>query len=126
MAASAGMRPSPVRVRYAAMAFCLVAAGLGCYAAIETILYIPALLSTKLAHPPHLGRLIAPLVASMLLTPFAALSAWQLLRRSASHLEMLRDWSLGAVILWGGLYVYLFLLNDPIPPQAHHLDKFVV
>jgi len=126
MAVTGGIAVTPAGVRYAAMGFCLIAAGLACYAAVDTIRYIPALLSTKLAHPPHLGRLMAPLILTVLLIPFAALSAWQLWRRSAPHLEMLHDWSIGAVILWGGVYLYLFLLNDPIPPQAHHLDKFVV
>ena len=113
-------------LRYAALGFCLLAAGLALYTAIDSVRYIPALLSTKLAYPPHLGRLIAPLIVCVLLIPFAGLSAWQLRRQSAAQLETLRDWSAGAVLLWGGLYLYLFLLNYPIPPQAHHLDKFVI
>jgi len=113
-------------LRYAALGFCLLAAGLALYTAIDSVRYIPALLSTKLAYPPHLGRLIAPLIVCLLLIPFAVRSAWQLRRQSAAHLEILRDWSVGAVSLWSALYLYLFLLNDPIPPQAHHLDKFVV
>lgn len=39
---------------------------------------------------------------------------------------MASRWSTGFILVWGILFGYAWLVNAPVPPQAHHTDKFLL
>ncbi|MGQ0811849.1 MAG: SGNH/GDSL hydrolase family protein [Nitrospiraceae bacterium] len=53
-------------------------------------------------------------------------AAWRLKESSSGQRSLAEQWSLLWILLWSLAFGYVLLVNYPIPPQAHHTDKFLI
>ena len=88
--------------------------------------YLLALRDAKQAIPPRTFNLIVALPMLVLLPVSLFGSAWCAVRRDSPQWTVASRWSPGLIALWSAVIGYLLLLNYPVPPQVHHVDKFVI
>lgn len=99
--------------------FALAAAG-------DIVWYLQTLRDAKQAVPPRTGNLVFVLPVLVLLAASLAGSAWRLVRPTSPQGAAASRWSPWFVALWAAVIGYALLLNYPLPPHVHHVDKFLI
>lgn len=106
--------------------FCGCGAILAFAALSDIIHFLQGLPLTKLAKRPRIHGLLLllPILAGLAVS--LACSAWQVFSRDPAQAAFARGTSLGFMSIWALVSMFLLLVNYPIPPQAHHVDKFLI
>lgn len=106
----------------------LCAAGGACAlaAAGDIAWYLQTLRDAKQAIPPRTGNLMLALPVLALLAASLAGSAWRVARSGSPQQAAASRWSPWFVMLWAAVIGYVLLLNYPVPPHVHHVDKFLI
>ena len=107
-------------------ALCVGGAGFALATAWDAAQFISAVQDSKLASPHPTSTLLIILPALTALALSLAVTAWQLVRDSSKQRELAARCSVWDVLLWTTLCLYALLVNYPVPPQAHHRDKFLL
>ena len=99
--------------------FSLVMAG-------DIVLFLRNLADSRLANPPRKGPLLLLLPILAILTVSLSRAGWRALQRNSPQRLVMVQWALPSVFLWASVAWLAFLVHYPIPPQAHHTDKFLI
>lgn len=106
----------------------LCAAGgvLALAAAGDIVWYLQALRDAKQAVPPRTGNLVFVLPVLALLAVALLGAAWRAVCQGSPQWAAASRWSPWFVALWAAVIGYTLLLNYPLPPHVHHVDKFLI
>lgn len=106
--------------------FCALGGVLALAAAGDIVWYLQALRDAKQAVPPRTGNLVFVLPVLALLAASFAGSAWRVVHPASPQRAAASRWSPWVVALWTAVIGYALLLNYPVPPHVHHMDKFLI
>ena len=92
--------------------------------AVHLIVFLSHLPFAKHTVPPRTDILITIIVVAIVLSAVLAGVAVGTCRATAVR-RTVSGWSPLFVLLWSFVFGYLLLVNYPLPPHVHHLDKFL-
>lgn len=117
--------------REAALLAMILVCGLAVIVALLTacdiaVFVLTARPASRLADPPRTSKLlmVGALTVAVGLTFGMALT--RLLRRGSAQQNVVTPWSLGSVVLWAGLTLFLYGIYYPLPYHSHHIDKVLL
>lgn len=105
---------------------CALGAGFALWAAAELAWYLWTLRLSKLANPPRPGLLPVILALLAALAVLLAVASWRTWQAGSPQQKTAARWSPMAGALWALVLGFLLAVNFPVPPQAHHVDKFFI
>ena len=114
------------RAAVAVAGLCVAGAVLALLMLAEIGWFLFSLKASPLAEPPRTGNLLLALPVLVGLALSLAVVARRTIRPGSLHHAAASRWSVGFILVWGGLFGYAWLVNDPVPPQAHHTGKFLL
>jgi hypothetical protein len=94
--------------------------------AIHIALFFQALPAGKHAIPPRIESLVILLPVLFMLAVALFGVAWRTVQPTSPQWAVASRWSSGFILLWALVSGFLLLVNYPLPPQVHHVDKFLL